>query len=570
MIVKTPWQIRLLGPLGTALEHFCNAHLESFDFDRFLEPFILKSGPRCGRELMVWGQSILCALRCMSFLDNKEALSERVFASICKMMSLQEEDGAITAFPREQQLQGWDLLSRRSVLNALLQAFIFYRRERSIRECCVRMADQIISLVGPGKRSILYCGVLGGLDSSAIMESMVDLYRISKEKRFLDFACYIADCGCSQQHNIFEALDKNMEPALLGSGHAPALTACFKGLCALGAAAPEYEEKAKHLCRLYMERIAAEELFITGSGGNGDPENPRWCKGAFRQTDGACPPGSTAVTAACIEFFASLTDLLDPVMPAALGERSFYNALLGAWRKESSTFDLLEAAPLSKAYRKAAESSLFRLFRAAEALTLAPHAAATPLKDGLQINFYEDMEAILPRQALVRVIGGFPGTSSVEVNIRSKQPFTISLRVPDWCTGVYYCNARLACKKNSYLTMTRPWELDEILRLDFKPEVRYAAPPDGSFKHALTHGPLVMAAQLGKEKSPEHLDSVTFNGLKLIDFASAGKGSCDGEPFIVWFQRMFPDNMVSHLKRYVPEEPPQKTKRPITFIGRKR
>ena len=87
------------------------------------------------------------------------------------------------------------------------------------------MADQIISLVGPGKRSILYCGMLGGLDSSVIMESMVDLYRISKNRRFLDFACYIADCGISQQHNIFDALGNGMEPALLGSGHAPGLTA---------------------------------------------------------------------------------------------------------------------------------------------------------------------------------------------------------------------------------------------------------------------------------------------------------------------------------------------------------
>ena len=169
MAEKKKWRIRIRGVLGQALEQFCLTRLANMDFDRLLAPYRLRTGHLCGTDVRVWGEVMSCALQALPYLEDAEALEEKLRRSVEDMMALQSADGAITAFPDHLQLQGLDLPGRRSVLKGLLHAVSLFGEDERITQCCVRMTDQIMTLVGPGKRPIIYCGVRGGLDSSALL-----------------------------------------------------------------------------------------------------------------------------------------------------------------------------------------------------------------------------------------------------------------------------------------------------------------------------------------------------------------------------------------------------------------
>ena len=542
---KKTWQIRYRGPLGRAFEKFCLLRLAETDFHLLLSPYREKRGHLCGDQVMLWGMLVDCALRLLPYLEGAEALEEKIRRSVSEMMSLQEEDGCISAFPRPLQLQGLDLPGRRYVLNALLRAAAMPEADEKIKECCLRMTDQLISLVGRDKRPVIYCGNCGGLDASAILDSVVGVYRLTKEKRVLEFARYIAASGCSQQHNIFSAFKSGMEPRLLGNGNAVGLTDCFRGVAELCKVDPDSAAEYKKLCQLYMERINAEELFITGAGGGGNSSGTLWCRGAYRQTESSCaggPMGSTQVTTACLQYFAALTALTDPLQPFALAERSFYNAFLGAWNEKKLCWDHLEPTPLTTArrYSSPEDTSLYDLLRGAEALALFPEMAMVPIENGAVLNFYEDLEAQIPRKAMSRATGGYPGSTKAHISIRSRTPFTISMRIPDYCKGVYYLDSLLAWQKNSYLTITRPWDADEILTLEFDSKVKTHYPPDDSRYQAFTRAGIVLAAD---ERQAQIEDSMTLlwrNKLAFVDYASAGKPSDSGAKFNVWFTKLFP------------------------------
>ena len=61
---------------------------------------------------------------------------------------------------------------------------------------------------------------------------MVLLYRIVHEKKYLDFAAYIVDCGGAREFNIFEAAYQNeLYPYEYPVVKAYELMSCFEGLC---------------------------------------------------------------------------------------------------------------------------------------------------------------------------------------------------------------------------------------------------------------------------------------------------------------------------------------------------
>ena len=551
MVGKQTWKIRLRGALGTALEKFCSARLGAVDFDRLLDPYRNRTGPCCGKEVLLWGQCLSCAIQALPHLEEPGTLDKKIRRSVAELMKLQQPDGAITAFPGHQQLQGLDIPGRRYVLKALLLAAAMPGADEKIKECCIRMCDQIMTLIGPGKRSILHCGVLGGLDSSALMDVITCVYRLTGERRFLEFARYIFSCGCSQQHDIFYALSKGIAPALLANGSAVGLTDCFKGAALLGTFDGEQTPRIRELCQLYMERIAAEELFITGSGGGINTAGDRWCRGAFHQTGNDCcggAMGSTGVTAGCIEFFHVMSSFAeDPLMPLALAERSFYNALLGAWDPVTGEWEPNDCVmgENSLRYRSSGKGICYDRLRGGEALVLAPSLAFVPTEEGAVLNLYEEMEAHLPRKTHIQITGGYPGSCRAHISIRSRDPFKISLRIPEYCTGVYYCDCLLDWKKNSYLTINRPWEPDEVLTLEFDPRVRAVTAPDGSPLQAFIRGPLVLAVDKRGAQVPHATAGTVHNKLSWVDFASAGKPFDCGSYFNVWFRKLLPKHFYS-------------------------
>lgn len=532
------WQIKLCGPLGKALDHLCSRTFRALDYNVLLEPFRRRSALQCGADSLLWGKAVSSALLC-SLHDPDPAALERLRESLYSMAALQDETGEISAFPPSARFQYWDLEARRYILRAFYLGWQIFGKDQVLADCCVRMTDQLMSLVGPGKRSILHCGQQGGLDSSAILDSIVGVCRLSGEKRFLDFARYIADTGCSQQHNIFTALMNGQEPCELGNGNAEALNGCFKGLIELCKFDPDSAERYTECCKRYFKEITAKELFITGTGGGGNREGTRWFRGAVHQSDpdsSADGRGNTRVTVSCLELFEAMHRFDGSLEPLALAERSLYNALLGAWDESSGFWYDQTPFPMTGSSRGELPETLFRRLSGIGGLALAPRLAAVPIEEGAALNFYEDMELSLPRNVKIKVKGGFPSADSVEITIRSRREVAIALRIPDYCTGACYCGCLLDWHKGQYLYMKKKWKADEVLTVTFDPKVRRVDALEKAPYEALVRGPVVLAEKEGAEELPSLVRTVRNKKL-LMDCASAAQR---GGTFSVWYKKLLP------------------------------
>ena len=553
---KTNWTVRLQGPLGKVLEHFSACRLEKIDFSALLDPLRRRNGASCGRELLLWGQAVEVSAMACRYLDNSK-LQRKVRQTVNDLIELQKENKALAAYPEAQQLQQWDIYARRSILKALAAVCRTPGETEPVRQCCLDMVSALMEQVGEGKRSILHCGQFGGLDSSAILDALVDVWHISEDSSVLQFARYIAGCGGSQQHNIFAALQTGLAPSELGNGHAVYLNHCFQGIAELSLIDKDRAPFWRNCCRTYLDKLISEELFVTGSAGGRNDEGSYWCKGALAQGEKKCqggPFGNSAVTVSNLQLFEACHRALQTPLPVDWAERICYNALLGAWEPGTCSWSFRNPTPLTgpciKEYAAGNLPLDFCSFAAASGIVLAPALAALPLEEeeGLRINFYEDMELVSDSGITVRIRGNFPASDRVTLKIKSRKKFPLALRIPEYCTGVYYEDCLLKAEKNSYLTLNRSWSEEESLTLVFDAGVRVVPLPGNQPFQTLMLGPLLLAESSGEEPA-EYLRKIQYNKRPLIDYASAGRPLNGNAPFNILFPLQEYAYLLNYFKR---------------------
>ena len=132
------------------------------------------------------------------------------------MMSAQDEYGRISSYGRNHEFEAWDLWGRKYVLLGMQYYLEICRDEKisaQIVEGMCRQVDYIMTKIGePEEGKILITKATRhwrGLNSSSILEPVVRLYRLTKNKKYLNFADYIVACGGTDVANIFELAFRN-------------------------------------------------------------------------------------------------------------------------------------------------------------------------------------------------------------------------------------------------------------------------------------------------------------------------------------------------------------------------
>ena len=84
--------------------------------------------------------------------------------------------------------------------------------------------------------------------------------------------------------------------------------------------------------------------------------------------------------------------------------------------------------------------------------------------------------------------------------------FTLALRIPDWCCGqasILINDAEAAdddfSENNGYLLVSRKWQTGDTLTLSLPMEIRAYTLPDNPNAAAFKYGPVVLAAELGRD-----------------------------------------------------------------------
>lgn len=96
------------------------------------------------------------------------------------------------------------------------------------------------------------------------------------------------------------------------------------------------------------------------------------------------------------------------------------------------------------------------------------------------------------------------GTTLVVSPAGGKKEFTLHVRVPEWTETE---TLRLSINgeqqgvtaKDGYVTVNRTWSEGDKVKLELPMHLRAIALPDGSANYSLLYGPIVLAAQLGKQ-----------------------------------------------------------------------
>ncbi len=536
--------VRLTGPLGKALLLSVNNRLKTVDYRQLVDIFRFRNETDNAWRCEFWGKIIRSAILSNVYVRDPE-LAKIIRDTVYDILSTQTADGCISSYPAEKQLDGWDIWGRKYVLIGLVRYYEMVEQDPAVKTGCIRLLDHLISQVGGDGRDMKKFGWHDGLAASSICDAVVGVYRISGEKRFLDFAKAIVAGGASLKHNVFEAADVNTPPEDIGNGKAYELTSCFQGLaelCILGEL-PELRD----VCRKYYQNIRDNEIFITGVGGGKDEHGEYWCHGAVEQT--APRPGSalgeTCVTATWLHYCDCLLRLTGDPSVADEAERALYNGVLGAMTQNGSNWLHRNPTPLTGGgVKRSADDQIGRGFgtpfggndccraQGPEALAFAPVFAVNVRNEGVALNIYEAMTVKFTGGELT-VSGNYPYDPAVQIRMTTEAETPLYLRVTPYLKKVMLNGEEIPFEADSYLEIRRQWQAANVVDLTFDFAVFAVPAPGGRPFTAYMRGPIVLAEDArGEVPAAVHEKAA---GRTLCDYAAAGNPADEEHPLQVWF-----------------------------------
>ena len=536
--------VRLAGPLGKALQLSVNNRLKTVDYGQLVDIFRFRNETDNAWRCEFWGKIVRSAILSNVYVQDPE-LAKIIRDTVYDILSTQTEDGCISSYPAEKQLDGWDIWGRKYVLIGLVRYYEMVSPDPAVKTACIRLLDHLISQVCGDGRKMKNFGWHDGLAASSICDAVVGVYRISGEKRFLDFAKEIVAGGASLKHNVFEAALAGTLPENIGNGKAYELTSCFQGLaelCILGEL-PELQET----CRTYYRSVRDHEIFITGVGGGKDEHGEYWCSGALEQT--APRPnsalGETCVTATWLHYCDCLLRMTGDPSVADEAERALYNGVLGAMTQNGSNWLHRNPTPLTGGgVKNSADDQIGRGFgtpfggndccraQGPEALAFAPVFAVNVRNSGVAVNIYEAMTVQFTGGELT-VSGNYPYDPVVQIRMMSDAETPLYLRITPYLKKVKLNGESIPFAAEGYLEIRRQWLASDTLELDFDFAVCAVPAPGGRPFTAYKRGPVVLAEDARGEIPAAVHESV--DGHILCDYAAAGNPADAGHPLQVWF-----------------------------------
>ncbi len=552
----SPGAITLNGALGDAIRLTIRNRLLRADYDLAVDAFRQKLDKRidgwCWRGEF-WGKTVRSAIRAWEAVPS-DALRALIDHTVVDLLSTQEADGSISSFPPADRPESLDIWNRKYVILGLVRYCESMNPALAVRDAAARCLSSLMAQVRPSAGRPLYTyGTHKGMSSASILGAVLKVYRLTGDRRFLDFAnfLYADDDGAAP---VFRAVGSGLPPAQILDGKAYEMMSCAEGMLEL------YRETGEtHLLdavrRLYRD-ILEHEIYITGMGGLKDTVGEYWNEGRGKQTllEGTGALGETCVIVTWIRF---VLNLLRETRDATLAdeiERSLYNGMLGAMTPDGSGYTHRNPTPLAgPCWRKVGAYQIRGygdfdccLAQGPEGIaTAARFAALADGDDGLFINLYEPATIRLPGGGSAEITGGYPyaGGTAVRLHPGAPRRFKLSLRIPGWSvTSACRINGEAAAvEPGTYATFEREWREGDVVELDFDYAGHIVRPPDGSSYVAFLKGPIVYCRDsfLGDVNEPLPTDGAwkasTFpmpnvfrsvielsDGTRLSDYASAG------------------------------------------------
>ena len=464
-------------------------------------------------------------------LTYRYTLDEKLYAllesTVRSLIATADAEGRIASYPTAHEFCGWDLWCRKYVMVGCLYFYGICKDDgfkAEILSAMKRHLDYIVDHIGDGKTEITDTSVwYGGMNSSSILEPVVELYKLTKEPRHLAFAEYVIRKGGCKQGNVVDAVKAGTLPHEFPTTKAYETMSFFEGILAY------YEVTGREECLSVVEKfadlVADNEITLIGCAGC---HGEHFDHAALTQANKIKEKTIMQETCVTVTWLRLQERLLRATGKAKYADRmevSALNALYGAVNlfgekqlcKEEKAF--LPGVPFDSysplvAARRGVGIGGFKRFSnggyygccaciGAAGVALYPLSSAMLTEEGAVFNFYHSGKIRLPfaeGEMLLQAQGSLSSGEMEYVVVsapdREKQ---IDFRIPAWSAST---DAKLNGEKISvgevYLSIRRRWQVGDKVTLVFSLSVEQHLLND---KVAFTYGPFTLARDERKDKT---------------------------------------------------------------------
>lgn len=452
-------------------------------------------------------------------LTKNPAIKKQMDRMMYELIHTQKEDGYLGTYSPDQYWTSWDVWSHKYNIHGLL-AYYSTTGYKPALETCIKMGDLLCKTFGKNANQIDIntSGEHGGMASTSVLDAMVELYKYTADKKYLDFCHYILDAW--EQENgphIISAIEKTGRVKDVGNAKAYEMMSNYVGLIKLYQITGE--TKFLKIVEMVWQDIAEKRLYITGSTSSRE---------RFLE-DGILPAGSEnnigegCVTATWVQLNQNLFALTGDIKYLNQLEKTVYNHLLASENPENGCISDYTPLMGKKPYScgiSCCKSSVPR------AIALIPYFTFGNIKNVPTVLFYESAvykESITSSNnkkidATFKIEGNFPESGKLTITVETSKTaeFPLALRVPLWCTNFVAKVGNTVYKglPNDFVIITKNWKSGEKISVNFDmPIQQISGGKSYPNQIAFQRGPQVLALDksLNSEKAFELISNSKEN-----------------------------------------------------------
>ena len=516
--------------------------------------------------------------------SKDEELHKILTDTVKEMLTKQDEYGRFSTYVVEKEFHGWDMWCRKYVLVGMLY-YLRICKDNALREqiiqACQKHLDYIVSKIGGGegqKQITDTSSWWGCVNSCTILEPTIEVYKLTGDKKYLDFAEYIISLGgCSDCNLVDLALNSELYPYQYPVTKAYEMMSFYEGLLAYYEVTGE--KKYFDAVVRFMDLVEKSDVTIIGCSGC---THELFDNSAAMQTEyHENIMQETCVTVTWMRVNRRLFELTGDAKYMHRFEVSGYNALYGSLNTEMNKQLSMETQQYVDAGAFDSYSPLYmntrgrgiggyRTFASggyngcclaigACGIALMPMSAVMQNEEKVFVNLLFNGEVTVKdkdgKAVKLTLQSNYPANGKGKITIADDCALALYIRKPQWCEKMSVNGEAVT---EEYCVLDTKFRAGESIDVCMEMSVK-THKLNG--KVAFTYGPLTLASDeqkceralkkpvlLGngfvcKEEQAQKGEVVRFvctlggeDTLVLADYQSCGKKWLSDKPYMtVWF-----------------------------------
>lgn len=390
-----------------------------------------------------------------------------------ELVNAQLDNGYLGTYTPNKYWTSWDVWSHKYNLYGLLAYYTTTGYQPAL-DACKKIGNLLCATFGnkPGQRDIISAGTHVGMAATSVLDPMVELYKYTGDKKYLNFCYYILEAW--EQNNgpkIISSLLSTGKVDKVANGKAYEMLSNLVGLIKLYRVTGDKQLLKPVL--IAWQDIVTNRLYITGTTSSfehfqEDEKLPATNKDRI---------GEGCVTTTWIQLNQNLLAITGELKFEEQIEKSIYNQLLGAENPETGCVSyytaLMDVKPFSCDIT-CCTSSVPR------GIAMIPLFTFGTVKNIPTLMLYEPAlykESIITAgkkniNLLIKIETNFPETGDAVITVNTSQTasFPIALRVPSWCNSFTATIGNKVYKgiANQYLYINKFWRSGDKIKVTFK------------------------------------------------------------------------------------------------------